>query len=48
MRPPPRSYRADGPLLVLSEADVFFLGRSSKRVVMTVDMTILVNYACPH
>ena len=33
---------ADGPLLVLSVAVVFILGRSSKRVVVTVNMTILV------
>ena len=32
---------ADGPLLVLSVAVVFILGRSSKRVVITVNMTIL-------
>ena len=31
----------DGPLLVLSVAVVFILGRSSKRVVVTVNMTIL-------
>ena len=42
MTPPPRSYRADGPLLVLSVAVVFILGWSSKRVVITVDMTIFV------
>ena len=32
---------ADGPLLVLSVTVVFFLGRLSKRVVVTVNMTIL-------
>ena len=40
---------ADSPLLVLSVEVVFIiLERSSKRVVMTDDMTTLENYAYPH
>ena len=43
MWPPPRFCLSDGHLLVLSMPVVFFLGRSSKRMVVTANMTILVK-----